>query len=110
MKAGVRVICRHETALGIGLAGLAAIEAATGDEADAAIAALATTPAKGGVIFIEAALHDALPASTRRQIKRDGVPLLMTFPGPGALRAGVAPEQELLEVLRRAIGYRVRLR
>jgi len=33
----------------------------------------------------------------------------MPFPGPG-LPTGVPPEQELLEILRGAIGYRMRLR
>lgn len=106
----VRVVARHPTALGIALSGLAPIEAANGDEAAAALAALATTPGKGGIVLIEAALYDALPATTRRQIRRDGAPILMPFPGPGSLAAGVLPEQELLEVLRRAVGYRVRLR
>lgn len=109
MNARLRAICTHETALGFALSGIAPIEAATGEEAARALAVLANTPAKGGVIFIESALYDALPASTRRQLRRDGTPILMPFPSP-SIERGVAPEQELLEVLRRAVGYRVRLR
>ena len=110
MKVAVSAICRREAALGLALAGLAPIEAANGAEAAAALARLARTPGKGGVVLIEAALHDALPGMVRRQLRREGQPVVMPFPSPGALPAGVAPEEELLELLRRAIGYRVRLR
>lgn len=109
MKTPVRVLCRREAALGIALAGLAPIEAATGADAAAALAGLAHTPARGGIVLIEAGLYDGLPASVRRQIRKDGAPILVPFPGPAPLPAGAAPEQELLEVLRRAVGYRVRL-
>jgi len=109
VKVALRAICTHETALGLALAGIAPIEAATGDDAAAALAALAPTPSNGGVIFIESKLYDALPPATRRQIRRDGTPILMPFPSP-AIDRGIAPEQELLEVLRRAVGYRMRLR
>ena len=110
MKTPVRVICRHETALGVALAGIAPIEAATGVEAGAALARLATTPSKGGIVLVEAELYDALPSTTRRQIRKDGAPIVMPFPGPAPLELGVSPEQELLELLGRAVGYRVRLR
>jgi vacuolar-type H+-ATPase subunit F/Vma7 len=110
VKAPIRVICRPQTALGIGLAGIAPIEAATGDEAAAVLAELAHTPAKGGVVLVEASLYSALPAATLRLIRKAGAPILQPFPGPVPLAPGTAPEQELLEVLRRAVGYRVRLR
>lgn len=110
MKAQVRAICRREAALGLALAGLTPIEAATGADAAAALAGLARTPARGGVVLVEAALYDALPAAVRRQIRREGAPIIVPFPGPAPLPPGGAPEQELLEVLRRAIGYRVRLK
>jgi vacuolar-type H+-ATPase subunit F/Vma7 len=109
VNARIRAICTPETALGFALSGIAPIEARDGAEAARAIDVLAGAPARGGVVFIEAALHDALPASLRRQLRRDGLPILMPFPSPAPGRA-VPPEQELLEVLRRAIGYRVRLR
>lgn len=109
MNARVRAICTRPTALGFALSGIAPIEAANGAEAARALDVLARTPARGGVVFIESALYDALPPATRRQIRREGLPILMPFPSPSAA-GGVPPEQELLEVLRRAVGYRVRLR
>jgi len=101
MKAPVRIICRRPAALGIALAGIAPIEAATGEEAAAALG-------RTGLVLIEKPLFDALPVAARRQLRKDGVPIVMPFPGPAF--AGEAPEQELLEVLRRAVGYRLRLR
>ena len=109
MNARIRALCTHETALGLALSGIAPIEAATGPEAAAALDVLANTPARGGVVFIEQTLYDALPGSKRRQIRRDGTPILMPFPSP-SVDSRIAPEQELLDVLRRAVGYRVRLR
>lgn len=109
MTARLRAICTHETALGFALSGLAPVEAQDGLEAARALDSLATMPARGGVIFIESVLYDALPVATRRQIHREGLPILMPFPSPTSDRA-IVPEQELLDVLRRAVGYRVRLR
>jgi vacuolar-type H+-ATPase subunit F/Vma7 len=90
-------------------AGLRCTEAADGEAAAAAIAELGRVSA-GAVILIERALHDALPAALKRQLRRDGVPILMTFPGPALTAGGPPPEEELLEILRQSLGYRVRLR
>lgn len=109
MRARVHVICGREAALGIALAGFTPRIARDGDDAAAALGELAPEPGRGGVVLIEQALYDALPASTRRQLRREGLPVVMPFPGPG-LPLGVAPEQELLDILRGAIGYHLRLR
>ncbi len=109
MKAGVHVICGREAALGIGLAGVTPLVAASGEAAAAHLQAIAHEPAHGGIVLIEQALYDALPRTASRALRRNGTPIVMPFPGPG-LPPGGAPEHELLEILRRAIGYRVRLR
>ncbi len=105
MRTPVRVLCRPPTALGIALAGVAPIEAETAAAAGAALARI-----HDGIVLVEAPLHDALPMSLVRKIRKAGAPILLPFPGPAGLPAGIAPEHELLEVLRRAVGYRVRLR
>jgi vacuolar-type H+-ATPase subunit F/Vma7 len=110
MKAPVNVICRHETAIGVALAGLAPIEVSSGSEAAEALTALGATPSKGGVVFLEDSLYAVLPNAVRRQIRRDGAPILMPFPGPPRIGFLASPEAELLDILRRAVGYRVRLR
>ncbi len=109
MNTPIHAVCRHPAALGLGLAGLACTEATDGAAAAAAVERLSRAPA-GAVILIERALYDQLPASLRRQVERDGTPILMPFPGPALDAAGPSPEDELLELLRRSIGYRLRLR
>ena len=109
MKAAVHVICSSVAAPGIALAGVTPLVADSGRTAAATLQALAQQPARGGIVLIEQELYDALPPGVRRQLRRDGTPIVMPFPSPG-LPSGVAPEQELLDILRRAIGYRVRLR
>ncbi len=109
MNTPIRVVCRRPAALGLGLAGLACTEVTDGAAAAAAIAAL-ERGAGGALILIERDLYDALPAGLRRQVERDGTPLLMPFPGPALGGTGAAPEEELLELLRRSVGYRLRLR
>ncbi|MCB9570550.1 MAG: hypothetical protein H6709_00515 [Kofleriaceae bacterium] len=110
MKAPIHAIARRPAALGLGLAGLACTEVADGAAAAAAVTRLARRADHGGVILIERALYDALPAPLRRQLRRDGTPILMPFPGPALGAAGPAPEEELLEILRQSVGYRLRLR
>jgi vacuolar-type H+-ATPase subunit F/Vma7 len=108
--APITAVCRRPAALGLGLAGVPCRVAADGDQAAAAIGALARGPGSGGLILIERALYDALPAALRRQLRRDGVPVLMPFPGPALTVAAPPPEEELLEILRQSVGYRLRLR
>jgi vacuolar-type H+-ATPase subunit F/Vma7 len=108
--APVHVVCRHPAAVGFALAGVSCIEAADGAAAAAAIGALRRGPAGGGVILIEDALADALPMALRRQLARDALPILMPFPAPALAVRARAPDEELLLLLRQAIGYRVRLR
>lgn len=109
MIAPIHAVCRHPAALGLGLAGLACTEATDGATAAAAVDRLARAHVSA-VILIERALYDALPASLRRQVERDGTPILMPFPGPALDGAGPAADDELVELLRRSIGYRLRLR
>lgn len=110
MKTRIAAVCRRPAALGLGLAGLACQEVVDADAAAAAVAALASAPEAHGLILIERELHDALPAALRRQLRRDGLPILMPFPGPALGAAGAPADDELVEVLRRSIGYRLRLR
>ena len=111
MKASIRAICHPHVAPGLALAGLSPIVATDGDMAAAAISELHRAPAHGGVILIERSLHDALPGWLRRQLRRDGLPILVTFPDPAIGKKPMRPpEAEVLELLRRSVGYLVRLR
>lgn len=108
MNRGVRVVCRPSLRDGFGLAGLAALSAADGGQAATLLARLADDP-EVGVVLVEEALFDALPEATREALERRALPVVIPFPGPRREEAP-APEARLVELLRRAIGYRVRLR
>lgn len=110
MMAPVRAVARRPAALGLGLAGIPCLVVDDARGAAATLATLAGGPAAGGVILIEQPLYDELPPALHRQIRKDGVPILMPFPAPALDVTGPPPEEELLELLRRSIGYRLRLR
>lgn len=110
MTAEITAVCRRPAALGLGLAGVVCHEVSDPAAAATAILAIARGPSGRGVILVERSLHDALPAALRRQLARDGVPVLVPFPDPAIGEAGPPPDEELVTLLQRAIGYRLRLR
>jgi vacuolar-type H+-ATPase subunit F/Vma7 len=107
MELSVRVVCRPEIAPGFGLAGLRADTAVDGATARAQLAALTDNPAVG-IVLVEERLHRALPAEFAQRLERQPRPLVAPFPSP-SFGAPEAAEEAVLEILRRAIGYRVRL-
>lgn len=104
----VRVLARPEQAAGFALAGLPVTEVRDGVEAGSRLGELAR---EGGVglVLIDGALHAALPDEARRRLARQPLPMVVPFPGPG-WGARAEAETYLVELLRQAIGYRVRLR
>lgn len=110
MKGPVAVVCPPAEAAGYWLAGLWPRVAVDGEEAAAAIHELLSLPAgeRPAVLLVAERLEAALPAGDRRDLRRDPLLALVPVPGPAGGRA--APEAFLLEILRQAIGYRVRLR
>lgn len=107
MSHRIGAICQPAVAPGLRLAGLRTQEAAGPAEAAELLGALCRE-ADVGVVLIEADLHDALPAPLRRELARRVLPLIVPFPAP---RWTAVPEAEafVAELLRQAIGYRVRL-
>lgn len=109
MSAAVRLVCRPETALGFALAGISTSRAQTPREGAELVLELASRP-EVGVLLVEDVFYDALSDAAKRALERRPVPITVPFPGP----SWAAPEEEaealLVEILRRAIGYRVRLR
>jgi vacuolar-type H+-ATPase subunit F/Vma7 len=108
MTHGVRVLCRSGTAAGFALAGLVPDIA---DDESAAEAALRTLlrRAEVGVVLLEEPLYRSLAPDLRTAVDRVAQPVVVPFPGP-AWRAAASAEEQVVELLRRAIGYRVRLR
>lgn len=108
MTHGVRVLCRPATASGFSLAGLVAETVGDEDAANAALLALLQCR-ELGVVLLEESLYTALSPDVRALVGRVAQPVVVPFPGP-AWRAAPSAEEQVVDLLRRAIGYRVRLR
>lgn len=109
MKQTVRVVCRPGVRDGFMLAGVRALPATDGAEAAAVLAPLVEQP-DIGVVLVEELLYRALPDELRRDLERRSIPVVVPFPGPRGAGEQPRAEDDLVELLRGAIGYRVRLR
>ena len=107
MDLSVKVLCTPEVAAGFSLAGLS-VEAVDASGASEAVRRLATDGTIG-IILVEETLHRTLPEELRARLERLAVPIVVPFPSPTWERRGLA-EQYVLEILRQAVGYRVRAR
>ena len=105
----VRVVCRPVLAPGFRLAGLKTIEADDAEDAARRLDAL-LGDSSSGIVLIEQDLHDALPAAARRALAHRPLPLVVPFPGADWAAGPADAEAFIAELLRQAIGYRVRLR
>lgn len=105
----VRAVCQPDVAAGFALAGVPTVEAADIEEAAAALRRLLDTPGVG-VVLVQESVYDALAPEERRALGRRPLPMVVPFPGPVWGEALVGPEAQIVEILRQAIGYRVRLR
>ncbi|HEX6106361.1 MAG TPA: V-type ATP synthase subunit F [Gemmatimonadales bacterium] len=108
MNDRVRVLCRPAVAGGFRLAGLAPVEAE--DAADGAHRLTRLLDDEdAGVILVQDDFYAALPDAERRALARRPLPLVVPFPAPSWAPAAEGPEAFIAELLRQAIGYRVRL-
>lgn len=107
MTARLRVICEPDLAAGFGLAGISALAS----EPQAAEASLADLLRRrdAGVVLLQEQLHESLSPDVRARLDRSATPVVVPFPGP-AWVAPASAEERVVELLRRAIGYRVKLR
>jgi vacuolar-type H+-ATPase subunit F/Vma7 len=108
VKHRVRVLCRPAIAAGFRLAGLRPETASDPTEGARRLAAMLDEE-DAGVILTEEDFHAALPEAERRALSRRPVPIVVPFPLPRWAPAAAAPEAFIAELLRRAVGYRVRL-
>jgi vacuolar-type H+-ATPase subunit F/Vma7 len=109
MSYAVRVVCPPEVAVGFALAGLHTSSVGTLAEGNECVKELLSHP-DIGVILLEERLHAALSNDIRRELARRPLPIVVPFPGPSWVPRPVGPDSYILELLRQAIGYRVRLR
>ena len=108
MNDRVRVLCRPAIAAGFRLAGFTPDEAEDATEGALRLAALVDQP-DVGVVLVQQDFYAALPEADRRGLSRRPLPLVVPFPTPSWAPALEGPEAFITELLRQAIGYRVRL-
>lgn len=107
MELSVHILCRPELAPGFELAGMVVDEAAA-ELAAESLRRLAADP-HVGVVLVDEVLHRAMPADLMARLDRQATPIVAPLPTPQWERRGLA-EEYVLEILRQAIGYRVRPR
>jgi vacuolar-type H+-ATPase subunit F/Vma7 len=108
VKAQVRVLCRPAIAAGFRLAGLEPDEAPDSGAGARRLLAL-LDDASAAVLLVEEDFYAALPEPDRRSLARRPLPLVVPFPTPSWAPPAEGPEAFIAELLRQAIGYRVRL-
>ncbi len=101
------VIASPGSSVGFELAGVSVFEAADGSEAARQLDRILSGE-DVGVVMIDESLYGALPDETRRNLQRSAVPVVIPVPGPDWTKESTAHEY-IVQILRRAIGYRVRL-
>ncbi len=108
MSLAVRVVCRAASAPGFRLAGMPVLEADDAAEGARLLARELDDPAVG-VLLVEQPVYDAAGESLQRELARRPLPMVVPFPGPAWEAPAAGPEAFIAELLRQAIGYRVRL-
>lgn len=104
----VRVVSRPALAPGFEMAGLAVTRAVDGTAAAAAVRHW-TSDAEVGVVLVDEALYMALPRELVARLDREALPVIAPVPVPRWDERSEA-EAYVMEILRQAIGYRVRPR
>jgi len=104
----VRVLCRPAVAAGFRLAGLDAVEAGDPGEGARRLVRLLDEE-ELAVVLVEDDFHGSLSEAERRALGRLALPMVVPFPAPAWTRPAEGPEAFIAELLRQAIGYRVRL-
>lgn len=104
----VRALTRPTLAAGFELAGLSVIRAATGGAAAEVVRRLAAD-GEVGIVLVDDGLYRALPHELLTRLDRQALPIIVPVPAP-VWDARREAEAYILEILRQAIGYRVRPR
>jgi vacuolar-type H+-ATPase subunit F/Vma7 len=104
----VHVFVRSDFAAGLELAGLTVTRIDVPHSAAEAIRQAAAS-ADAGIVLVDEALYHALPRELLSHIDLAALPIVAPIPAPQSEGDGDA-EAYILDILRQAIGYRVRLR
>jgi vacuolar-type H+-ATPase subunit F/Vma7 len=101
-------VSRPELAVGLELAGLPVTRVADAGEAATAVRRLAAD-VEVGLVLVDADLYRALPRDLTMRLDRQALPVIIPVP-PTRWDERSEAEAYILEILRQAIGYRVRAR
>jgi vacuolar-type H+-ATPase subunit F/Vma7 len=101
------VITSPGLSAGFALAGVPVVEAADGMQAARQIDRL-VDELNAGIVIMDEPLYRDLPEEVRRGLQRSALPVVISVPGPDWTSESTAHDY-IVEILRRAIGYRVRL-
>ena len=105
----IRVVGRPAACAGFSLAGVPVVEVSGARDGSVVIEELAGRP-DIGVLLIEQDLLDALGEPERRELMDRPSPIVVPFPSAAWKEQAPSADAYVLELLQRAIGYRVRLR
>jgi vacuolar-type H+-ATPase subunit F/Vma7 len=106
--AAVEAIARPGVCAGFALAGVACHEADSGSRLEEVLER--NHADEVAVLLVQSDLLDLLPDAFRKRLAKRALPLVVPFPAPATIEEPGAGEAYVSELLRRAIGYRVRLR
>lgn len=107
MKGVVRIVARPGTSAGFALTGIPVLEA--GDGVEAGVRLRECLEDEGiEAVLVEESLHGVLPDEVRRLLARRETPVVVPVPAP-SWEEPAEGEGYIVELLRRAIGYRIRM-
>lgn len=109
MKGTVRAVASPASASGYRLAGVPTDAVSRDDDIGRLLLARVGEPGLG-ILIVEQRLLESAPPSVRRDIERRPVPIIVPVPSPEPGRPPADAEGLIVELLRRAIGYRVKLK
>ncbi len=108
MKYAVHVVASPPLAAGFRLAGLVVDEVLSPGDANRAVERLASQPDMG-ILLVQQDLYDALGDPLRQLLERRPLPILVPVPVAEWAGGRKRAEDYILDLLQRAVGYRVRL-
>jgi vacuolar-type H+-ATPase subunit F/Vma7 len=109
VKLRLHALARAGLAEGLGLAGIPFAAVASVEEGAERLGELVLAAAPQALL-VEESLVDAMSPAARRRLARQTLPIVLSVPGPARALGGSRADEEVLEILRRAVGYRLRLR
>ncbi len=98
-----------ETALGFRLAGIDGRAAETPDDVMRAAREIMEDP-EARLVLVDEGLFRLLPEGTQRALDASRSPVFLAVPAARARRGSLSPAEQVAGLMRRVIGYQIRIR